>query len=200
MELLERAHLVVERDDDGQLGCGLAGRCRHRCWKRLGLCHRQPERIRPDAVAALLRREPQVQPAQRLRRPPVPVAEQRHQAGNEQRPDDRRVERDRNRGADAELLDERDAGGGERADRDAEEQRCGRDDPPRALHPVRNRLAVLEPTVACLLDAGEEEDRVVGREPEGGGAEEDGLGRLEAGEPSAPLEDDARGSRTPRRG
>ena len=47
VELLERAHLVVERDDDGELGGRLAGWRRHRSWERLGLCHRQPERIRP---------------------------------------------------------------------------------------------------------------------------------------------------------
>ena len=139
---------------------------------------------------ASLRREPQVQPPQRPRRPPVPVAEQRHQARNEQRADDRRVERDGHRGADAELLDERDPGGRERADRDAEEQRGGGDDPPRPLHPVRDGVAVLEPAVARLLDPGEEEDRVVGREAEGGRAEQDRLGRLEAREPASPLEHD----------
>ena len=40
VELLERAHFVVERDDDGELGGRLAGCRRHRSWERLGLCHR----------------------------------------------------------------------------------------------------------------------------------------------------------------
>ena len=65
----------------------------------------EPARLAPTGCEA----EPGGQPAQRPGRPPVPPPEHRHQARDEERADDRRVEGDRDRGADAELLDERDA-------------------------------------------------------------------------------------------
>src|SRR2546425_348257 len=70
-----------------------------------------------------------VEPAQRAGRPPVPVSEQPHQRRNEQRAHDRRVDQNREACADSELLDEDDLRRRERADRDAEEERCGGDDP-----------------------------------------------------------------------
>src|SRR3954447_21808171 len=61
-----------------------------------------PERSRLGEAEALL------DPAQRLRRPPVPLAEQAHQGGDEKRPHHRRVEQDADRGADRDLLHEED--------------------------------------------------------------------------------------------
>src|SRR4249919_2227516 len=102
-----------------------------------------------------------MEPAQRRGRPPVPTTEQRHQARYEQGPDDRRVERDGDGGADTELLDERDARGRKGADRNAEQQRGGGDDAAGSLHPVGDGVAVVEAAVSGLLDAREEEDRVI---------------------------------------
>ncbi len=52
------------------------------------------------------RREPVMEPAQRPRRPPVPLTEQRHERGHQQRADHDRVDGDRGRGTHTVLLDE----------------------------------------------------------------------------------------------
>src|SRR5437899_10128109 len=105
-------------------------------------------------------------PAQRRRRPPVPVTEQRHQARHEQRPDERGVDRNGHRDPEPQLLDDQNPRRDEGADRDAEEERGGGDDAPGSLEAERHRLAVREPRVVRLLDAREQEDAVVGREAE----------------------------------
>src|ERR687895_11801 len=107
-----------------------------------------------------------VQLSQRRRGPPVAVAEQRHQRGHQEGPDDRRIDDHRQRGPDAHFLDEDDRGGCERADRDAEEQGRLGDDASRALEPDRHRFRVVVPGYAGLLDPGEQEDGVVRRQPE----------------------------------
>ena len=91
--------------------------------------------------------------------PPVPVPEQGHQARHEERPDQGRVDRDGERDADPDLLDDHDRRRGERADGDAEEQRRRGDDPPGPFEAERDRLAVLETGVVRLLDPREQEDR-----------------------------------------
>ena len=78
------------------------------------------------------------------------------------------------------LLDEDDLRRHERADRDAEEERRGGDDSPRALESDRDRLRVGRAAVTRLLDAREEEDAVVGREAERHREQEQGLGGFEA--------------------
>ena len=138
-----------------------------------------------------------VQAPQRRRRPPVPLAEQLHQRGDQQGADDARVDQHRERGADAVLLDEDDLRGGEGADRDREQQRRGGDDPAGPLEPDRHRLRVRGAVVARLLDPREQEDGVVGREPEGDGEEQDrhrlldrpGAGVVEEALEAAVLED-----------
>jgi DNA-binding MarR family transcriptional regulator len=65
---------------------------------------------------------------QRSWRPPVAIAEQLHQGRDEQGADDRGVEEHGERAADAELLEEDDRGGRERADGDAEQQDGGGND------------------------------------------------------------------------
>src|SRR5215208_5761668 len=50
--------------------------------------------------------DPRVQARQRRGGPPVPLPEQLHQRRDQQRADDRRVDQDGERGAEAELLDE----------------------------------------------------------------------------------------------
>ena len=81
-------------------------------------------------------------------------------------------------------------------------------DPAGALEAERDRLAVLEAVVVRLADPREQEDAVVGREPERDRKEQHRLGQLEralaavaedALEPAV-LEDPARGSRTRPRG
>ena len=121
-----------------------------------------------------------MQAAQGTRRPPGALAETAHERGDEQRAHDRGVDRDRERGAEAELLDEEDVGGDERADRHAEEQRGGGHEAPGALEAVRDRLAGWQPAVVGLLDAGEQEHAVVGGEREGDDEQQHEVGLLEA--------------------
>ena len=123
--------------------------------------------------------DPAVQAAQRRRRPPVPFAEQPHQRGDQQRPDDRRVDQHGDRRPDPELLDEDDLGGGEGPDRDREQDRRGGHDPAGALEPDRDGLAIVVASVARLLDSRQQEDAVVGREPEDDREQQQRLGRLE---------------------
>ena len=77
------------------------------------------------------------------------------------------------------LLDEDDLRGHEGADRDREQERGRGDDPAGALEPDRDRLGVGGAAVARLLDPREQEDAVVGREPEGDREQEERLRRLE---------------------
>src|SRR5215207_364840 len=107
-----------------------------------------------------------VQPPQGSRRPPVPVPEELHQRGHEQRPDQAGVDQHRQRRPDAVLLDEDDLRGREGADRNREEQRGGGHDPSRPLETGGYSLRALDSRVMRLLDPGEQEDAVVGRETE----------------------------------
>ena len=144
-----------------------------------------------------------MQPPQAGRRPPVPLAEQRHQARHEQGADDRRVDHDGEAGPHPELLDEDDVGRGERAYRHAEEQRCGGHDPAGALEPEGHRLRVRQPRVVVLLDPRQQEDPVVGRERERDHEQQDRLRRLEgalARVAQEPLERAARPGRSARAG
>src|SRR5205085_562125 len=75
VKLLERDHLVVERDHDRDLRGGLAVRHRHRSWKRLGLCHLERERNRQSAALASLD-SAHVLVSRRGHRPPRGLARQ----------------------------------------------------------------------------------------------------------------------------
>src|ERR1022692_2930187 len=103
---------------------------------------------------------------ERWGRPPVPSPEQRHQRRYEQRPHDERVDQDRARSPDADLLEEHDLRRRERADRHGEHQRRGGDQPPGSLEADRYRFPIARSGVARFLDSREQEYAVVGRERE----------------------------------
>ena len=88
-ELLDRGLLVVEGDDDREVGRGVLQ------WEDVGRLQ--------GGKSTRLRRA-----AAQRRCPPVPVAEEGHQARHEQRAHEGRVEEDGDPGADGQLLDEDD--------------------------------------------------------------------------------------------
>ena len=98
--------------------------------------------------------------------PPVAVAQQAHRRRHEQRANDRRVQGDGDRDAQAERLDQHDVGEGERTCDDDDDQRRRRDDAAAALHAARHRFAVVARPVVDLLHARQQEDLVVHRQPE----------------------------------
>ena len=69
--------------------------------------------------------------------------------------------------------------GHERADRDGEQERGGGHDPPGALESDRDSSVVGHAAVVRFLDPRDQEDAVVGGEPEGDREEQDRLGRVE---------------------
>ena len=84
-------------------------------------------------------------------RPPVPLAEQLHQRRDQERADDRGVDQDRERGADAVLLHEDDLRRREGADGDREQQRRSGDDAPGALESDGHRLRIEAPLSRASL-------------------------------------------------
>ena len=89
------------------------------------------------------------------------------------------VDQHRERGAEAEFLDEDQLRGHERTDRDGEQERGGGHDPPGAFEADRDGLVVGDAAVIGLFDPREQEDAVVGGEPEGDREEQDRLCRVE---------------------
>ena len=167
-------------------GCGSAGTtavgdgvsCRSRRWDvgEDGAGRRAPDEDQHrdqdqcpglDQRRALDDRQPRADPAPQSRgHPPVPVAEQTHRGWHEERPDDRRVEGDRDGHAEAHRLDEHDLGERERAgDQDHDQGRAGHD-APAPLQTAGHRLAVVAGPVVDLLHAAEQEDLVVHGQPE----------------------------------
>ena len=162
---------AVERGQGARHPVALPGR------RRLSrLSPPRPPSARPGRLAEA---DPVVQAAQRGRRPPVPLAEQRHQGRHQQRADDGGVDQHRQGRAHAELLDEQHPGGGEGADRDREQQRRGGHDAAGALEAQRHRVLRLGPRVVRLLDARQQEHRVVGGQAERQRAEQDRLGQVQ---------------------
>ncbi len=103
---------------------------------------------------------------QPFRNPPVLVAEQLHRRGNEQHADERGVDQDRARQAQAEQLDGPKIFQHEAAKDDDHDQRCGGNDPCRRGQSVSNGVGGIASPVVLLLHTGEKEDLVVHREPE----------------------------------
>ena len=117
------------------------------------------------------------------RRPPVPVAEQPHRRRHQQRAHQRRVQQHRDRRAQAERFDQHDVGRDERqADQHHDRRRAG-DDPARSA-PARARRwsALSAPSQVRLLDAREQEDLVVHRQPEQHAEHDDRQRRLDEAE------------------
>src|SRR5262249_33685545 len=75
-------------------------------------------------------------PREARRQPPVPAAEDRHQARHEHAADDRRVEKNRDREAETELLQPDDPSCDEPRERRTHDDRRRRDDPAGALEAV----------------------------------------------------------------
>src|ERR671934_2101512 len=106
---------------------------------------------------SLAGRRPQGRPPRRLERrrrhphhagdarrePPVPAAEERHQRRDEQGPHDRRVHEDRDREAEAELLQADHPARNEARERGDHHDRRGGDDPPSPLQALGNRARVV---------------------------------------------------------
>ena len=114
------------------------------CGRRLGLRRDSGSCIGLGLVGV----EPR-QPLEPLRQVPVPVAEQLHRRRQEHGADDRRVDQDRRREPDAELLEERHRERAEdREDADHDDRGAG-DDAGGGLDAVRDRvvhaLAAIEP-------------------------------------------------------
>ena len=93
-----------------------------------------------------------MQSPQGARRPPVPLAEELHQRWYEQAADHGGVDQHRERGAEAEFLDEDQLRGHERTDRDGEQERGGGHDPPGAFEADRDSLVVGDAAVIGLFD------------------------------------------------
>ena len=137
-------------------------------------------------------------PVQPPRQPPVGVAHQLHRRRDEDQAHDGRVERDRDRQPDADLLDLRDAGAGEDREHGDHDQRGAGDRLRAGLQALGDGPPVVAGGLVALLDAREHEDLVVHREAEDDRQQQRGRDRLhvaerleaeEAVEP-APLEDD----------
>ena len=127
------------------------------------------------------RRRPPARRRQRPapRAPPVPVPEQAHRRRHEQRPDDGRVEGDRERHPDAERLDQDDVGERERGRDDDDDQRRGRHDPAAPLEAAGDRLLVVVGPVPDLLHPRQQEHLVVHRQPEQHAEQDHRLGGLD---------------------
>src|SRR6202034_1190951 len=140
-------------------------------------------RLRPTGLGkliALAQADAPVQTPQRPWCPPGPLPQTPHDRRHEQRAHDGRVDRDRQRRADAELLNEEDVRSGEGADRHAEQERGGGYEAPGALQAVGDRVACGETRVVGLLDASEQEHPVVGGERKGDDEQEHEVRLLEA--------------------
>src|SRR3954447_427048 len=98
--------------------------------------------------------------------PPVEVAHQLHRRGDKHEPDERGVERDRDRQPDADLLDLRHAGGGEDREDDDHDQGGAGDHLGAALQALGDGAAVVPGGRVALLDATEQEHLVVHAQPE----------------------------------
>ena len=130
--------------------------------------------------------EPVGQPPERPRRPPVPAPEQAHGRGDKQHADDRGVDEHGDCHAHADALD-RDRFGERkgREDDDHDERRAG-DHPGRPRQALGDRGAVVVRASVGLLDARQEQDFVVHRQPEQDAEHDDRIagyresGRLEA--------------------
>src|SRR4051812_19697519 len=109
-------------------GLALLGppRCDPRLCGRTGL----RRDIEVDDSRCLVQSKSVVQAAERRRRPPVPVTQQCHGRGDEQAPDDGRVDGDGDRQCEAHLLDSQRLPGREPEEHDEYKRRSGRDDPP----------------------------------------------------------------------
>src|SRR5680860_1160808 len=115
----------------------------------------------------------------RPRGPPVRPAEQRHRRRNQQCPDNRRVDQQRDEHANADELHEHEARGGKRADDHSQQQGGAGDDPAGLLHTCRHRQGVVAGQVPLLTDPGQQEDLVVHREAEKDREHQDRLGGVE---------------------
>ena len=105
-------------------------------------------------------------PRERPRQVPVPVAQQLHRRRDEDEPHQRRVERDRDGGAQADLLDRRHADGDEDAEHGDHDERGRRDRPCARGESLRHGGARVAGRLVALADAREQEDLVVHRQPE----------------------------------
>jgi hypothetical protein len=123
-----------------------------------GVAGRRGAFRQPDAL---------VQAAQGRRRPPVGVAGQAHERGDEQTADDGGVQDDGDAGADAEQLDKADLSGAEGEERDRQQGRRGGDDAAGAAQAGGHRLDGAGAGVVGLLDTGQQEHLVVHGQPEG---------------------------------
>jgi zinc protease len=125
------------------------------------------------------------QPLQPLRQVPVAVAQELHRRGHQDRPHDRRVQEDRDREAEAHLLQRRDPTARERREhRDHDHGRAG-DDAARGPQAVGDRLGVVLGLVVLLADPAQQEHLVVHRKAEQDREEEQRqprLDRLDLGE------------------
>ena len=152
---------------------------RGRVDRREGIEGAHPRRRGAEHVLA--EPDPRVQPAQRSRRPPVPVAEQRHQRRHEQRADT--------------IVASISTASAVPTPSSLMKTICEVAKAPIAtqnssaaavtMRPVRSSPSatasrVGRAAVVRLLDAREQEDAVVGGEPEGDREQQDRLGRLEA--------------------
>ena len=87
-------------------------------------------------------------------------------AGSSTRADDRRVDQDRRREPDAELLEEQHRERAEDREHADHDDRCARDDAGGGLDPVRDRLVRARAAVERLADPADDEHVVVHREAE----------------------------------
>src|ERR1700749_1890204 len=108
-----------------------------------------------------------VQAAQGRGRPPVELAGQAHERGDEQAADYGGVQDDRDAGADAEQLDEADLRGAEGEEGDGQQDGGGGDDAAGAGQAGGHGLDGVRAGVVRLLDAGQQEHLVVHGQPEG---------------------------------
>ena len=113
---------------------------------------------------------------QRAGCPPVRLAGQAHEGRDEHAPDQRGVHQHGQRQAHAEQLHERDPRGGEGDEDNGQQGGGGGDDPAGLLEPGGHRLGRAGPGVVLLLDAGQEENLVIHRQPESDTEHEDGHG------------------------
>src|SRR5215218_3186253 len=113
------------------------------------------------------------------RQPPVPAAEEGHQRRDEKDADDRRVDEDRHREAEAELLQADHAARDEARERGDHDDRGRAHDPAGALEPEPDRAHVVVGLVPGLAHARDQEDLVVHGEAEEHREEEDRDPRLD---------------------
>lgn len=112
-------------------------------------------------------------PPQPPRGPPVAVAEDFHEGGDQERPDDGAIQKDGEGNPKAQGLDDYDVAEGERARYQHQHEGGAGYDPSGFFEAEGHALGVVSGLVVDLPDAGEEEHLIVHREAEEDGEEED---------------------------